>query len=144
MVSLASSSSRYSLALSVSAYNLALVAPPPYTDRSVHVVAPMTSSVWKVLVEAGDKVEQGQTLVILEAMKMEIRESGFHVILTRRLSLRPKPDDPVFVPSLLVIVAAIRADETMDGSTVVKVVARPGSLMDPGQTLILLSSGSSE
>jgi biotin carboxyl carrier protein len=42
----------------------------------------MTSSVWKVLVEAGDKVEQGQTMVILEAMKMEIRKSGFRIIST--------------------------------------------------------------
>lgn len=42
----------------------------------------MTSSVWKVLVEPGDKVEQGQTLVILEAMKMEIRKSGFNIIST--------------------------------------------------------------
>jgi hypothetical protein len=141
MVSLASSSSRYSIALSVSAYNLSLLA-PLYTDRSVHVVAPMTSSVWKVLVEPGDKVEQGQTLVILEAMKMEIRESCFHPISTQKLSLGSKTDDPVFLPYLIVAVAAIRADETMDGSTVVKVVAKPGSLMDPGQTLVLLSSGS--
>jgi acetyl/propionyl-CoA carboxylase alpha subunit len=104
----------------------------------------MTSSVWKVLVEAGDKVEQGQTLVILEAMKMEIRKSGFRIISTRDRHHRAKPDDPVFLPSLIVTVAAIRADETMDGSTVVKVVAKPGSLMDPGQTLVLLSSRSSE
>jgi hypothetical protein len=61
----------------------------------------MTSSVWKVLVEAGDKVEQGQTLVILEAMKMEIRKSGFRIISTRDRHHRPKPDDPVFLPSFI-------------------------------------------
>jgi urea carboxylase len=31
----------------------------------------MTSSVWKVAVAAGDRVVAGQTLVIIEAMKME-------------------------------------------------------------------------
>ena len=29
-------------------------------------------SVWKVLVKAGDKVEAGQTLFIMEVMKMEV------------------------------------------------------------------------
>ena len=39
-----------------------------------HIIAPMTSSVWKMLVKVGDVIESGQTLAILEAMKMEIRE----------------------------------------------------------------------
>ena len=34
--------------------------------------AEMVSSVWKVLVEAGAEVAAGDTLVILESMKMEI------------------------------------------------------------------------
>ncbi len=34
--------------------------------------AEMVSSVWKVLVEAGAQVAAGDTLVILESMKMEI------------------------------------------------------------------------
>jgi biotin carboxyl carrier protein len=34
----------------------------------------MTASVWKILVAVGDVVMAGQTLAILEAMKMEIRE----------------------------------------------------------------------
>ena len=34
--------------------------------------AEMVSSVWKVLVEAGAQVAVGDTLVILESMKMEI------------------------------------------------------------------------
>lgn len=33
----------------------------------------MTASLWKVLVSVGEAVKAGQTLVILEAMKMEIR-----------------------------------------------------------------------
>lgn len=36
------------------------------------VRAEMVANVWKVLVAAGDPVEDGDTLVILESMKMEI------------------------------------------------------------------------
>jgi biotin carboxyl carrier protein len=32
----------------------------------------MVANVWKVLVSQGDHVEEGDTLVILESMKMEI------------------------------------------------------------------------
>ena len=44
------------------------------------VRAEMVASVWKVLVSEGDHVDDGDTLVILESMKMEIpilaEESG--------------------------------------------------------------------
>ncbi|QYC44764.1 Biotinylated protein TB7.3 [Nonomuraea coxensis DSM 45129] len=36
------------------------------------VRAEMVANVWKVLVREGDTVEDGDTLVILESMKMEI------------------------------------------------------------------------
>ncbi len=36
------------------------------------VRAEMVANVWKVLVSDGDQVEDGDTLVILESMKMEI------------------------------------------------------------------------
>ena len=36
------------------------------------VLAEMVANVWKVLVSEGDTVEEGDTLVILESMKMEI------------------------------------------------------------------------
>lgn len=36
------------------------------------VRAEMAANVWKVLVSEGDTVEDGDTLVILESMKMEI------------------------------------------------------------------------
>ncbi|KAJ9102817.1 hypothetical protein QFC20_004924 [Naganishia adeliensis] len=36
------------------------------------LVSPMTASLWKVLVSVGEAVKAGQTLAILEAMKMEI------------------------------------------------------------------------
>ena len=42
--------------------------------------AEMVANVWKVVAKAGDAVEEGDTLVILESMKMEIpviaEESG--------------------------------------------------------------------
>ena len=36
------------------------------------VVAEMVANVWKIVVAQGDTVEAGDTLVILESMKMEI------------------------------------------------------------------------
>jgi acetyl-CoA carboxylase biotin carboxyl carrier protein len=36
------------------------------------VRAEMVANVWKIVVTAGDAVEDGDTLVILESMKMEI------------------------------------------------------------------------
>ncbi|MBP2703424.1 biotin/lipoyl-binding carrier protein [Microbispora sp. RL4-1S] len=36
------------------------------------VRAEMVASVWKVVVNEGDAIEEGDTLVILESMKMEI------------------------------------------------------------------------
>ncbi|GLH62442.1 MULTISPECIES: acetyl-CoA carboxylase biotin carboxyl carrier protein subunit [Bacillaceae] len=36
------------------------------------VVASMAGSVWKIVVSVGDKVEEGQDVIILESMKMEI------------------------------------------------------------------------
>ena len=36
------------------------------------VLAEMVANVWKVLVKEGDDVAEGDTLVILESMKMEI------------------------------------------------------------------------
>ena len=36
------------------------------------VRAEMVANVWKVLVNEGDQIEDGDTLVILESMKMEI------------------------------------------------------------------------
>jgi acetyl-CoA carboxylase biotin carboxyl carrier protein len=36
------------------------------------VAAPVTGTVWKIQVKPGDTVEEGQALVILESMKMEM------------------------------------------------------------------------
>ncbi len=43
------------------------------SDGSQSVRAPMPAQVRAVLVQPGDRVEKGQTLLLLEAMKMEIR-----------------------------------------------------------------------
>lgn len=38
----------------------------------MEVSSPVTGTVWKVEVNAGDKVREGDVLLILESMKMEI------------------------------------------------------------------------
>ena len=38
----------------------------------MELVAPLTGNVWRILVSEGDVVSAGDTLVILESMKMEI------------------------------------------------------------------------
>jgi biotin carboxyl carrier protein len=38
----------------------------------MEIVAPLTGNVWRILVREGDLVSAGDTLVILESMKMEI------------------------------------------------------------------------
>jgi acetyl-CoA carboxylase biotin carboxyl carrier protein len=38
----------------------------------VLVESEMTGSVWKILVQVGSEVSEGETLIIIEAMKMEI------------------------------------------------------------------------
>ncbi|WRT67558.1 uncharacterized protein IL334_004530 [Kwoniella shivajii] len=75
--------------------------------EAINVIAPMTSSVWKVLVNVGDNVKDGQVLAILEAMKMEI---------------------------------AVRADASMDGKAVKKLVSPPGTILDPGQVVMTLTA----
>jgi acetyl-CoA carboxylase biotin carboxyl carrier protein len=39
---------------------------------SEEVLAEMVANVWKVVVSVGDEVEEGDTICILESMKMEI------------------------------------------------------------------------
>ena len=61
------------------------------TLRVVDVPAPIVGNIWQIQVELGDHVEAGQTLIVLESMKMEIpivspvsgRVSGIPVALTQ-------------------------------------------------------------
>jgi pyruvate carboxylase subunit B len=50
----------------------AAVAAPVTTGAVTEVGASVNGNVWKILVNVGDKVEKGQVVAILEAMKMEI------------------------------------------------------------------------
>ncbi|KAI0192052.1 urea carboxylase [Xylaria flabelliformis] len=42
-------------------------------DDSVTIPSPMAANVWKIEVEVGDVVDEGQVVAVLEAMKMEIK-----------------------------------------------------------------------
>ena len=41
-------------------------------EQTIRILAEMVANVWKVVANAGDPVSEGDTLVILESMKMEI------------------------------------------------------------------------
>ena len=41
-------------------------------QRVVDVLAPIVGNIWLIEVEVGEHVEAGQTLMVLESMKMEI------------------------------------------------------------------------
>lgn len=45
---------------------------------SKKILAPMAGTMWKVLVKAGDSVNAGDTVAILESMKMEIPIESEH------------------------------------------------------------------
>jgi acetyl-CoA carboxylase biotin carboxyl carrier protein len=45
---------------------------PFIVRRMANVEAHITGTVWKIEVEVGDTVEEGDTVVILESMKMEM------------------------------------------------------------------------
>jgi len=38
----------------------------------VNITAPIVGNIWQIQVAVGDEVEAGQTLIVLESMKMEI------------------------------------------------------------------------
>jgi len=67
------------------------------------ITCPLTASVWKILVEAGQSVEAGDNLVCLEAMKTELMITS-----------------PV-------------------GGIVKEIRCKPGALVTPGQTLVLVA-----
>ena len=67
------------------------------------VIAPLAGTIWKVEVTAGQTVEEGDVLVILEAMKMETQIVAFQSGVIRGISI--KPGDEVKVGDHLVSIA---------------------------------------
>ncbi len=67
------------------------------------VTAPLAGNIWKVTVQAGDQVAEGDVIVILEAMKMEteIRASKAGTIG----SVSTKAGDSVVVGDVLLTIA---------------------------------------
>ncbi|MGB5926090.1 MAG: biotin/lipoyl-binding carrier protein [Dehalococcoidia bacterium] len=66
------------------------------------VPSPITGSVWKVLVENGASVGEGETIVILESMKMEIRVKSPHN--GRVVELRVKEGDSILEDDVIAII----------------------------------------
>ncbi|MBM3154174.1 MAG: biotin/lipoyl-binding carrier protein [Chloroflexi bacterium] len=42
------------------------------------ILSPITGSVWKIITQTGAQVNEGDTVVILESMKMEIKVKAPH------------------------------------------------------------------
>ncbi len=80
----------------------AVVAPPAETDGHP-VKVDISGNVWKLLVEKGAKVEAGQPLVIIEAMKMEINVGA--PVAGEVNAVYCKPGSPVSAGSLLMTIA---------------------------------------
>ncbi len=66
-----SSVSRDSFSIPAAPASAAAVSRPDVSDNDIPVRAPMPGTVLKVNVKAGDSVKRGQSLIVLEAMKME-------------------------------------------------------------------------
>jgi len=66
------------------------------------VPSPITGSVWKVLAENGASVGEGETLVILESMKMEIRVKSPHN--GRVVEIRVKEGDSILEDDIIAII----------------------------------------
>jgi biotin carboxyl carrier protein len=66
------------------------------------VPSPITGSVWKVLVQNGASVGEGETLVILESMKMEIRVKSPHN--GRVIEIRVREGDSILEDDVVAII----------------------------------------
>lgn len=66
------------------------------------VLSPITGSVWKISVKDGASVSEGETLVILESMKMEIRVKSPHN--GRVVELRVTEGDSILEDDVIAIV----------------------------------------
>ncbi len=68
----------------------------------IEVPSPITGSVWKVLVENGASIAEGETIVILESMKMEIRVKSPHD--GRVIEIRVKEGDSILEDDIIAII----------------------------------------
>lgn len=66
------------------------------------VVSPITGSVWKIVVQTGSQVSEGDTIVILESMKMEIRVKSPHN--GRIAEIRVKEDDSILEDDIIAVI----------------------------------------
>ncbi|MDR2461463.1 MAG: acetyl-CoA carboxylase biotin carboxyl carrier protein subunit [Deltaproteobacteria bacterium] len=66
------------------------------------VLAPMSGNIWKIIVKEGDLVSEGDELIIMEAMKMEIPVTAPCDGTVK--SLLVKEGDPSEADSVLLIV----------------------------------------
>ena len=58
-------------------------------EASGDILAPMPGAVLEVLVAEGDRVEQNQTVVLMESMKMELAITASRNGVVRRVSVQP-------------------------------------------------------
>ena len=66
------------------------------------VVSPITGSVWKIVVESGSQVNEGDTIVILESMKMEIRVKSPHN--GKVVEIRVKEGDSILEDDVIAVI----------------------------------------
>ena len=65
------------------------------------IEAPLTGNIWKILVSEGQTVEPGDTLIIMESMKMEINvDTLFPGIVTK---IMVQEEDAVQAEQVLVV-----------------------------------------
>ncbi|TQI79631.1 urea carboxylase [Serratia fonticola] len=66
--------------------------PPAQDEEEIDgylVSADLNGSVWKILVEAGQAVAEGQPLIVVEAMKMELSVTAPRAGIVKRISCQP-------------------------------------------------------
>ncbi|MGH9304624.1 MAG: biotin/lipoyl-containing protein, partial [Acidimicrobiales bacterium] len=80
----------------------ARTAQAPVAGGASHVSVPMQGTIVKVLVAEGDQVEAGQTICVLEAMKMENPISTSRAGVVQEL--RAKPGDALGAGDVVAVI----------------------------------------
>ena len=66
------------------------------------ICAPMSGNIWKILVKEGDKVKEGDELMIMEVMKMEVPIACACDGVVKQLSV--KEEDAVEADAVVAVV----------------------------------------